>query len=102
MFEKILIAMNFAYTLLVLNYSAVGFMVSHIFVGMIIYSKANCLRQTLIIVFFHALQVLSLHETLTAYGSVYYIGTIVPILLILLSKVIKPPRPATSKARKAE
>ena len=48
------------------------------------------------------LQVLSLHETVTAYGSVYYIGTIVPILLILLSKVIKPPRPATSKARKAE
>lgn len=34
MFEKILVAMNFAYTLLVLNYSAVGFMVSHIFVGM--------------------------------------------------------------------
>ncbi|KAH0649618.1 hypothetical protein KY285_034866 [Solanum tuberosum] len=72
MFEKILVAMNFAYTLLILNYSAVGFMV------------------------------LSLHETLTAYGSVYYIGTIIPILLILLSKVIKPPRPATSKARKAE
>ncbi|PHT57945.1 Lysophospholipid acyltransferase 2 [Capsicum baccatum] len=72
MFEKILVAMNFAYTLLVLNYSAVGFMV------------------------------LSLHETLTAYGSVYYVGTIIPIALILLSKVIKPPRPATSKARKAE
>ncbi|KAK4365319.1 hypothetical protein RND71_016677 [Anisodus tanguticus] len=71
-FEKILVLMNFAYTLLVLNYSAVGFMV------------------------------LSLHETIAAYGSVYYIGTIIPIVLILLSKVIKPPRPATSKARKVE
>ncbi|KAL0324346.1 UNVERIFIED_CONTAM: Lysophospholipid acyltransferase 1 [Sesamum calycinum] len=62
--------LNFAYTLLVLNYSSVGFMV------------------------------LSLHETLTAYGSVYYIGTILPIVLILLGKIIKPARPARSKARK--
>lgn len=52
--------------------------------------------------FFHVLQVLSLHETLTAYGSVYYVGTIVPVVLILLSKVVKPPKPATSKARKVE
>ncbi|XP_016441115.1 lysophospholipid acyltransferase 1-like [Nicotiana tabacum] len=72
LFEKILVLMNFGYTLLVLNYSAVGFMV------------------------------LSLHETLTAYGSVYYVGTIVPVVLILLSKVVKPPKPATSKARKVE
>ncbi|KAJ8538656.1 hypothetical protein K7X08_029952 [Anisodus acutangulus] len=72
LFEKILTLMNFAYTLLVLSYSAVGFMV------------------------------LSLHETLTSYGSVYYIGTIIPIVLILLGKVIKPARPAKSKARKEE
>ncbi|XP_009764156.1 lysophospholipid acyltransferase 1 [Nicotiana tabacum] len=72
LFEKILALMNFAYTLLVLNYSAVGFMV------------------------------LSLHETLTSYGSVYYIGTIIPIVLILLGKVIKPAKPARSKARKEE
>ncbi|KAG9453029.1 hypothetical protein H6P81_005933 [Aristolochia fimbriata] len=32
--------------------------------------------------------VLSMHETLAAYGSVYYVGTIIPILLI-----IKPARP---------
>lgn len=93
--------MNFAYTLLVLNYSAVGFMVSTYLLEDV-YSIVNCLRQTLIIVFLHVLQVLSLHETLTAYGSVYYVGTIIPIVLILLGKVIQPPRPATSKARKAE
>lgn len=45
-------------------------------------------------------QVLSLHETLAAYGSVYYIGTIIPIVLILLGKIIKPARPARSKPRK--
>lgn len=70
--KKLFDLLNFAYTLLVLNYSCVGFMV------------------------------LSLHETVTAYRSVYYIGTIVPIVLILLGKVIKPARPARSKARKDE
>ncbi|KAH6831042.1 MBOAT bound O-acyl family protein [Perilla frutescens var. hirtella] len=68
--KNLLVLVNFAYTLLVLNYSCVGFMV------------------------------LSLHETLAAYGSVYYIGTILPIVLILLGKVFKPARPARSKARK--
>ncbi|KAL1547586.1 Lysophosphatidylcholine acyltransferase 1 [Salvia divinorum] len=70
--KKLLGLLNFFYTLLVLNYSAVGFMV------------------------------LSLHETLTAYGSVYYIGTVLPVVLLLLGKIIKPARPARSKARKAE
>ncbi|KAM1024837.1 hypothetical protein ACFX13_038762 [Malus domestica] len=70
--KKILVFINFAYTVLVLNYSCVGFIV------------------------------LSLHETLASYGSVHFIGTIVPIALILLSYVIKPPRPAKSKARKEE
>ncbi|KAJ9173535.1 hypothetical protein P3X46_016658 [Hevea brasiliensis] len=68
--KKMLVFVNFAYTVLVLNYSCVGFMV------------------------------LSLHETIAAYGSVYYIGTILPIILILLSYIIKPSRPARSKARK--
>ncbi|KAK4400657.1 Lysophospholipid acyltransferase 1 [Sesamum angolense] len=68
--KKLLVFINFAYTLLVLNYSSVGFMV------------------------------LSLQETLAAYGSVHYIGTILPIGLILLGKVITPARPARSKARK--
>ncbi|GAB2294055.1 Lysophosphatidylcholine acyltransferase 1 [Dionaea muscipula] len=61
---------NFAYTLLVLNYSAVGFMV------------------------------LSLHETLIAYDGVYYIGTILPISLIVLGNIIKPAKSTGSKARK--
>nr|AHE80985.1 acyl-CoA:lysophosphatidylcholine acyltransferase [Bernardia pulchella] len=69
--KKIFVFMNFAYTVLVLNYSCVGFMV------------------------------LSLHETISAYGSVYYIGTIVPILFFLLGYIIKPTRSArSSKARK--
>ncbi|CAA3005602.1 lysophospholipid acyltransferase 1 [Olea europaea var. sylvestris] len=70
LFKKIFIFVNFAYTLLVLNYSCVGFMV------------------------------LSLHETLAAYGSVYYVGTVIPIALILLGKIIKPARPSRAKARK--
>ncbi|KAL9438623.1 hypothetical protein AB3S75_024318 [Citrus x aurantiifolia] len=70
--KKIMVFLNFAYTVLVLNYSCVGFMV------------------------------LSLHETIASYGSVYYIGTIIPIVLILLSYVIKPGKPARSKTRKDE
>ncbi|KAL6501646.1 Lysophosphatidylcholine acyltransferase 1 [Orobanche gracilis] len=72
LFKKMFDLLNFAYTLLVLNYSCVGFMV------------------------------LSLHETITAYGSVYYIGTIFPVALILLGNVIKPARSAKSKGRKDE
>lgn len=48
------------------------------------------------------LQVLSLHETLTAYKSVYFISTVVPILFIILGKIIKPTRRASGKARKDE
>ncbi|CAK9175399.1 unnamed protein product [Ilex paraguariensis] len=70
--KMILVFLNFAYTLLVLNYSCVGFMV------------------------------LSLHETLASYGSVYYIGTVVPIALILLGNIIKPAKPVRSKARKEQ
>ncbi|KAI5655560.1 hypothetical protein M9H77_32747 [Catharanthus roseus] len=70
--KKILELMNFVYTLLVLNYSCVGFMV------------------------------LSLRETLASYGSVYYVGTIIPIVLIILGNVIKPAKPARSKARKEQ
>ncbi|XVE91020.1 hypothetical protein DITRI_Ditri20bG0122500 [Diplodiscus trichospermus] len=69
--KKALVLMNFAYTLLVLNYSAVGF------------------------------SVLNLHETLALYGSVYYIGTIIPIALILLGYIL-PAKPARSKARKQQ
>ena len=45
-------------------------------------------------------QVLSLHETLTAYRSVYYIGTIVPIIVLLFGYIVKPPR--RSKAQTKE
>jgi len=47
-----------------------------------------------------AFQVLSLHETLAAYGSVHYVGTILPIVVIFLGSIIKParaPRPAAQK-----
>nr|AZT89176.1 lysophospholipid acyltransferase [Portulaca oleracea] len=70
--KTIMTLVNFAYTLLVLNYSAVGFMV------------------------------LSLHETLTAYGSVYYVGTIIPILILMLGSIINPPRQARSRPQKKE
>ncbi|CAI0476457.1 unnamed protein product [Linum tenue] len=70
--KKVFALTNFGYTVLVLNYSCVGFMV------------------------------LSLHETLAAYGSVYYVGTIIPIALILLGSIIKPARPARSKPKKEE
>nr|AHE80986.1 acyl-CoA:lysophosphatidylcholine acyltransferase [Hiptage benghalensis] len=70
--KKIFVLMNFAYTILVLNYSCVGFLV------------------------------LSLRETLAAYGSVYYIGTIIPIVFIILGKVIKPAKPSRSKAQKEQ
>ncbi|KAJ8767588.1 hypothetical protein K2173_018146 [Erythroxylum novogranatense] len=70
--KKIIVLMNFAYTLLVLNYSCIGFMV------------------------------LSLHETLAAYGSLYYVGTILPVFLILMGKIIKPARPTRSKVTKEQ
>ncbi|XP_062029680.1 lysophospholipid acyltransferase 1-like [Rosa rugosa] len=69
--KNILVFLNFAYTVLVLNYSCVGFIV------------------------------LSLRETLASYGSVYYIGTVLPFVLILLGKIIKPARPV-KKVRKEE
>ncbi|KAF5935478.1 hypothetical protein HYC85_026607 [Camellia sinensis] len=43
-------------------------------------------------------QLLSLHETVAAYRSVYFIGTIDPIVVILPGYVIRPERPLTSKA----
>ncbi|KAI7987983.1 Lysophospholipid acyltransferase 1 [Camellia lanceoleosa] len=69
---KLLEILSFAHTVLVLNNSCVGFMV------------------------------LSLHETVAAYRSVYFIGTIDPIVVILLGYVIRPERPSTSKARKEQ
>lgn len=47
-------------------------------------------------------QVLSLHETLASYGSVYYVGTVLPVSSILLGYVIKPRKPTRSKAHKAQ
>lgn len=35
---------------------------------------------------------LSSHETLQAYSSVYYVGTIVPVAIVLFGLVVKPPR----------
>lgn len=70
--KKIMVFLNFGYTVLVLNYSCIGFMV------------------------------LSLHETISSYASVYFIGTIVPIVLILLGFIIRPAKPVRSKARKEQ
>ncbi|OIV94891.1 hypothetical protein TanjilG_22088 [Lupinus angustifolius] len=70
--KNALVFTNFAYTVVVLNYSCIGFMV------------------------------LSLYETLASYGSVYFIGTILPIVVILLGYVIKPGKPVRSKARKEQ
>lgn len=70
--KKLLAFTNFAYTLLVLNYSCIGF------------------------------QVLSFKETLAAYRSVHFVGTVVPIVVILLGKIIKPPRPVRPKTHKAQ
>ncbi|KAL1834855.1 hypothetical protein ACET3Z_004506 [Daucus carota] len=72
MAKNILVFMNFLYTILVLNCSCVGFIV------------------------------LSLHETLAAYKSVYFIATIVPITFVVLGKIIKPANPARKKAQKEE
>eukprot|EP01018_Ginkgo_biloba_P016702 Gb_16365 [translate_table: standard] len=70
--RKALTFINFAHTAMVLNYACIGFMV------------------------------LSLHETLAAYGSVYFVGTLVPIGLILLGSVLKAPKSAKSRARKEQ
>ncbi|KAJ3680127.1 hypothetical protein LUZ60_016405 [Juncus effusus] len=69
---SLLTFVNFLYTILVLNYSCIGFMV------------------------------LSLEETLASYKSVYFVGTIVPIVFFILGNIIKPARPVKPKARKAE
>ncbi|KAG0497780.1 hypothetical protein HPP92_002471 [Vanilla planifolia] len=69
--QKMLTFTNFAYTMLVLNYSCIGFLV------------------------------LSMEETLASYRSVYFVGTVVPITLILLGKIIKPARPVRAKAEKS-
>ncbi|CAM8934756.1 unnamed protein product [Rhodiola kirilowii] len=70
--KSLLVLVNFAYTVLVLNCSCVGFLV------------------------------LNWHETLAAYKSVYYIATVAPILVILLGKVIKPARHVSPKAKRDE
>lgn len=58
----------------------------------------SCCAYTLLMRWFFG-QVLSLHETLASYGSVYYIGTVIPVTLIVLGSFIKP-APVRSKARK--
>ena len=100
---KLLAFSNFAYTILVLNYSSVGFMVPS-FSSLTLFLPKHFGALLLTLDAFSAciFQVLSLHETLVAYGSVYFIGTILPIVVILLSYVIKPARPSRSKARKEQ
>lgn len=40
-------------------------------------------------------QLLSFSETMQAYSSVNYVGTIVPVAIIVLGLVVKPPRGTT-------
>lgn len=47
-------------------------------------------------------QVLSMQETVAAYRSVYFVGTIVPIVFILLGHLIKPARPVRPKTQKSQ
>jgi len=42
-----------------------------------------------------------LHETLVAFKSVYYIGTVIPIAVLLLSYLV-PVKPVRPKTRKEE
>lgn len=58
--RRMLTLINIIYTAVVLNYACIGFLV------------------------------LSLHETLASYGSVHYVGTVLPIALILLGSILKP------------
>ncbi|KAI3501227.1 hypothetical protein L1887_29091 [Cichorium endivia] len=69
--KKLLMLSNFAYSVLVLNYSSLGFMI------------------------------LGLNETIKVYGSVYYVGSIAPVVLIILGNIIRP-KPSTSRARKGQ
>jgi lysophospholipid acyltransferase len=48
------------------------------------------------------MKVLSFKETLASYQSVYYAGTIIPIVCLVLGSLMKPARPVKPKARKAE
>jgi lysophospholipid acyltransferase len=48
------------------------------------------------------MKVLSFKETLASYQSVYYVGTSIPIVCLVLGSVIKPARPVKPKTRKAE
>lgn len=41
-------------------------------------------------------------ETLASYKSVYFVGTIVPIILIVPGSIIKPPRPVRPKTQKTQ
>lgn len=103
--KKIMVFLNFAYTLMVLNYSCVGFMVSHLFLSSppaYLEADIEWWFKLLMHAFFCVGQVLSLHETIASYGSVYYVGTIIPIVLIFLSYVIKPPKPVRPKSHKDE
>ncbi|KAL8200888.1 hypothetical protein R6Q57_012227 [Mikania cordata] len=70
MLKKMIMLLNFSYTVLVLTYSSIGFMV------------------------------LKLDESIYAFESVYYIGTIVPMVFIL-GNIFKP-KPRTSRGRKQQ
>jgi hypothetical protein len=42
-------------------------------------------------------QLLSFKDTFEAYRSVYFVGTVVPIIVILVGMAFPPPRPRSKK-----
>lgn len=70
--RKALTLINMIYTAMTLNYACIGFLV------------------------------LSLHETLASYGSVHYVGTVVPLALTILGSVLKPQKVAKSRPKKEQ
>lgn len=68
--RRIISFVSFAYTIFVLNYSCIGFLV------------------------------LGLHDTLQSYGSVYYAGTLFAVALIIFGSVVKPPKAVKQRVNK--
>jgi len=98
MLRNVLVLINFLYTVVVLNYSSVGFMVTKNSSLRFFQRCFHFKKLSFLCVIF---QVLSLHETLVAFKSVYYIGTVIPIAVLLLSYLV-PVKPVRPKTRKEE
>eukprot|EP00249_Psilotum_nudum_P037077 c9421_g1_i1 orf=269-1687(+) len=70
--KKVGWCISFSYTVFILNYACIGFLV------------------------------LSVNETVMAYSSLYYAGSVLPLLLLIFDAVVNPPRPEKQRLMKAE